>query len=138
MTETDREQEREETREPFNEVRWAFDTLGDLIGEHASGEQHVPPEDGQEALDILYGRLRETEGRDREGRTYTFEVEVLPEPDAGLHGFSDRVQVTIREDPLGDPNEFPEFLLGVLREWYVTPNVRRVDITPMGEEDDGE
>ena len=56
-------------------------------------------------------------------KTYKFYVEILPEYDAGITGFSETVSVSIEGDVYGEDKKFETFLVDSLKGWYDTTRV---------------
>jgi len=64
-------------------------------------------------------------------RHYRYDIDHPGEIGAGIHGFTDRITITVDSgDPGGDEtgdDSFQEFMLNSLREWYDGAGVRSHD-----------
>ncbi len=70
-----------------------------------------------------------TPPKSEEGR-FRFDIHDPGEPGAGLHGFTDTVEIIVESGNVGDPEEFWAFMEKVLQEWYDGAMITRAKPTP--------
>jgi len=74
----------------------------------------------KEALDMILDDLHKLgEEEEVEKKTYKFYIENPGEEAAGIHSYSERVEVSVDSgDPGGYPGEFQDYMKNSLAEWY--------------------